>query len=376
MRAQFQSFFFFNWTKFLWGSWAFLIFQGAIAQKSSTSSVQGLYFPPVGSSEWEKTPLQELGWNQAALAELLAWLPTQDTRGFIVLKGGRIVLEEYWGSKLTGLGDMDQQSLWYWDAASFTLTAALTGIAQQEGFLSLKDRTQKYLGIGWSAMPDAQEKNIQLIHHLTFTTGINDKVSNLGDTSPSNLTFLAKPGSRWSYHPASHFLVERVLENATGKSYESYWKEKIGDKIGMKGLWQKSGQPTMLYSDTRSFARFGLLMLAEGNWAGNSIWSGKYFKSITQTSQKLNKSYGFFTWLNGQESYLLPGMQQPMNGSVIPSGPEDMFFAVGKNGQFLMVIPSKQLVIVRMGGAPGDLPVPYLLMRQFWDRMSEVLQGN
>ncbi|MFL0683454.1 MAG: hypothetical protein ACJLTB_09555 [Algoriphagus aquaeductus] len=108
MRAQFQSFFFFNWTKFLWGSWAFLIFQGAIAQKSSTSSVQGLYFPPVGSSEWEKTPLQELGWNQAALAELLAWLPTQDTRGFIVLKGGRIVLEEYWGSKLTGLGDMDQ----------------------------------------------------------------------------------------------------------------------------------------------------------------------------------------------------------------------------------------------------------------------------
>jgi CubicO group peptidase (beta-lactamase class C family) len=69
-------------------------------------------------------------------------------------------------------------------------------------------------------------------------------------------------------------------------------------------------------------------------------------------------------------------MQQPMNGSVIPSGPEDMFFAVGKNGQFLMVIPSKQLVIVRMGGAPGDLPVPYLLMRQFWDRMSEVLQGN
>ncbi|MFL0683455.1 MAG: serine hydrolase [Algoriphagus aquaeductus] len=242
--------------------------------------------------------------------------------------------------------------------------------------MSLKDRTQKYLGIGWSAMPDAQEKNIQLIHHLTFTTGINDKVSNLGDTSTSNLNFLAKPGSRWSYYPASHFLVERVLENATGKSYESYWKEKIGDKIGMKGLWQKSGQPTMLYSDTRSFARFGLLMLAEGNWAGNSIWSGKYFKSITQTSQKLNISYGFFTWLNGQESYLLPGMQQPMNGSVIPSGPEDMFFAVGKNGQFLMVIPSKQLVIVRMGGAPGDLPVPYLLMRQFWDRMSEVLQGN
>lgn len=363
-----------NTLQILIGCCVFFVFSCAEAQKPKPVPVPGLYFPPNESSVWEEMPLAELGWDQNALAEMLAWLPTQDTRAFIILKDGKIVVEEYWGSKLTGVGEMDQNSYWYWASAGKTLTAALVGLAQQERLLSTNDRTQKYLGEGWTSMPANQERDIKLIHHLMLTTGIDDKVENLDDTSPENLKFLAKPGSRWSYHNATYTLLEKVLVNASGKDYQTYFKESLGDKIGMKGFWQQTGLNNVFYSDARSFARFGLLMLAKGNWNGNTIWSGDYFEKMAQTSQDLNLSYGYLTWLNGKGSYMVPGSQAVIPGSLIPQAPSDMYQAMGKNGQFLMVVPSQNLVIIRMGSSGGDAPVPFLLMRDIWERFNRVIK--
>lgn len=344
----------------------------AEAQKPK-SSASNLYFPPLESGEWEKKPLSELGWNQTELAEFLAWLPTQDTRALIILKDGKIVVEEYWGKKLTGTGTMDQGSLWYWASAGKTLTAALIGIAQQEKLLSTGDPTYKYLGEGWTSMSSIQEKEIKLIHHLSFTTGIDDQVSNLDATDPGSFRYLAKPGTRWSYHNGTYTVLDRVLEKASGKTFQAYFEEKLGKKIGMKGFWQQTGDNNVFYSEARSFARFGLLLLGNGNWSGSQILDKKYLEKMIQSSQDINLSYGYLTWLNGQKSYMLPGIQATLPGSLIPSAPSDMYQALGKNGQFLMIVPSKNLVIVRMGGAPGDLPVPYLLARQMWDRLSKVI---
>lgn len=69
------------------------------------------------------------------LAELLAWLPTQDTRAFIILKDGKLFVEEYWGENLTGLGQMNRDSFWYWASAGKTLTATLVGIAEEQKLL-------------------------------------------------------------------------------------------------------------------------------------------------------------------------------------------------------------------------------------------------
>lgn len=355
------------------GCCAFLVFSCAEAQKPTPVPVPGLYFPPNESSIWEETPLAELGWNQTALAEMLAYLPTQDTRAFIILKNGKIVVEEYWGSKLTGVGEMDQNSFWYWASAGKTLTAALVGIAQQEKILSPNDRTQKFLGQGWTSMSNSQERDIRLIHQLSFTTGLDDKVTNLDDPSPANLKYLAKPGTRWSYHNAPYTLLEKVVENASGMDYQTFFKEKLGNRIGMKGFWQKTGFNNVFYSDARSFARFGLLLLAKGHWDGTTIWSGDYFDKMTQTSQNLNQSYGYLTWLNGKDSFMVPGSRVVIPGSLIPQAPADMYQAIGKNGQFMLVVPSQNLVIVRMGSSGGDSSVPYALIREIWDRLNKVI---
>ena len=353
--------------------WALFSSSCVDAQKSRNQTPSNLYFPPNESSLWESQSPDELGWDRQALDEFLEWLPTQETRALIILKDGKIVVEEYWGSKLTGTGGMDQNSFWYWASAGKTLTAALIGMAEQEKLLKISDRTQKYLGEGWTSMPTSQERNIRLEHHLTFTTGINDKVNNLDDTSPASFTYLAKPGSRWSYHNGTYTLLESVVEKASGKSFQAYFEEKLGKKIGMKGFWQQTGDNNVFYSDARSFARFGLLLLARGNWNGEQIWSGSYFDQLAQTSQELNKSYGYLTWLNGKASHMLPGSQTVIPGALVPSAPADMYQAMGKNGQFLMVVPSQNLVIIRMGGAPGNLPVPFFLIRQMWDRLSQII---
>jgi CubicO group peptidase (beta-lactamase class C family) len=351
-----------------------LFFTFCVAEAQNPKSDPTLYFPPNESAEWEQMPLSESGWDQTALAELLAWLPTQDTRAFIILKDGKILVEEYWGSKLTGVGQMDQNSFWYWESAGKTLTATLVGLAQQEKLLRMKDRTQKFLGQGWTSMSNKQERTIRLIHHLSLTTGLNDSGDNLDNTTPENLKFQAKAGSRWSYHNAAYNLLEQVVANASGKDYQTYFKESLGNKIGMKGFWQKTGFNNVYYSDARSFARFGLLLLAKGNWNGIPIWSGDYFDNMTQTSQELNLSFGYLTWLNGKKTHMVPASEAILSGSLIPQAPSDMYQAMGKNGQFLMVVPSQNLVIIRMGSSGGDAPVPYLLMRDIWEKLNRVIR--
>ncbi|MBX9808547.1 MAG: serine hydrolase, partial [Flavobacteriaceae bacterium] len=68
-------------------------------------------------------------------------------------------------------------------------------------------------------------------------------------------------------------------------------------------------------------------------------------------SQNINLSYGYLWWLNGKSSYHLPQSQLQLPGSIIPSGPNDTFMALGKNDQKIYVIPSKKMVVIRMGDA-------------------------
>ena len=351
-----------------------ILFFTSCVDAQQPSKAVNLYFPDSETSTWEEVNYQELNWDGTALAELLAWLPTQDTRAFIILKDGKIVVEEYWGSKLTGMGEMDQNSLWYWASAGKTLTAALVGIAQEQKLLSIKDRTQKFLGEGWTSLSNDQERDIRISHQLIMTTGLDDGVANRDDVNPSSLVFKAEAGTRWAYHNAPYTLLEKVVEKASGASYQNFFKNNLGEKIGMTGFWQQTGENNVFYSNARSMARFGLLLLANGYWKDQKIWSSRYFEDLHESSQKLNESYGYLTWLNGKNSYMVPQSQQVLPGSLIPQAPADMYQAMGKNGQFLMVIPSQNLVVVRMGGAPGDLPVPFLLLRDLWDRLAPVIQ--
>lgn len=86
---------------------------------------------------------------------------------------------------------------------------------------------------------------------------------------------------------------------------------------------------------------------------------------MINTSQSINPSYGYLWWLNGKSSFMIPQSQIQFPGSINKSAPDDMFSALGKNGQFLNIIPSQKMVWIRMGDNPDNALVPFYLMKIF-----------
>ena len=91
-----------------------------------------------------------------------------------------------------------------------------------------------------------------------------------------------------------------------------------------------------------------------GKWDQTVVLNdAAYFTAQTNSSQTINPSYGYLTWLNGKSNYMLPTTQFLFNGMLVPNAPLDMFCALGKNDQKIYVVPSQQLVVIRMGDSAG-----------------------
>ena len=326
-----------------------------------------IYFPPNTGNIWATITPAELGWCEDQIPELLAFLESNNTKAFIVLKNGKIVIENYFGT-------FTQDSLWYWASAGKTLTSYLVGIAQQNGQLSLNDLSSSYLGSGWTSSTAAQENNITVLNQLTMTSGLDDGVADENCTLPSCLQYLVPAGTRWAYHNAPYTLLDGVLEGATGQTLNGLVFSALKQPTGMDGFFFQSGYNNVYLSTARSMARFGILMQNGGNWNGNQLMTdANYFQEMITPSQNLNNSYGYLWWLNGQSSYMVPGSQLVLPGMLFPHAPSDVYAALGKNGQFLNVSPSEGLVFIRMGNAPDNSLVPFLLNDQIWEKLNTVL---
>ncbi len=229
---------------------------------------EAMYFPTNGSDTWETKTPASLGWDETQVQPLLNYLVQKHSRSFIILVNGRIVMEEYFNGHTA-------TTPWYWASAGKTLTATVTGIAQQDGFLSIDDKVSDYLGNGWTSAPQAKEYLIKLRHLLTMTSGLNDALGD--DVTPANLQYVADAGTRWAYHNV-YVKLQDVVANATGQSWTNYFNTALKNKIGMTGTWLTSGDGddlSVYWSTTRTMARFGLMALNNGKWNGQQITPAK-----------------------------------------------------------------------------------------------------
>lgn len=330
---------------------------------ASLSLSSQTYYPPIASDQWETLSLSEANYNTEAYQPLVDFLSESESKGFILLKGGKIVIEEYFD-------DFTQESNWYWASAGKSLTATIVGKAQEEGYLNLEDYTHQYLGDDWT---ECTGDSIKIIHQLTMTSGLDYTVPNSGCTLPECLLCLNDPGTEWFYHNAPYTLLDKVVENATGTNYNNYTRSSITNRIGMVGLWIRSGDNNLYWSTPRSMARFGLMALSNGSWDGEQILNQTYFDSMVNTSQDINESYGYLWWLNGKQSHRLPSTTFTFSGSIVPNAPDDMYAAIGKNSQLCMVIPSLDMVIIRMGEDPDVSLVPTNFLIDLWNKVEALL---
>jgi CubicO group peptidase (beta-lactamase class C family) len=333
---------------------------------------QMIYFPPNMSEEWDTVDATALGWLPDPLEELSDYLEDQNSRAFILLKDGKIVMERYYNN-------FSATSNWYWASAGKSLTAAIVGIAQEEGRLNIHDAVSTYLGSGWTSLPDSLESKIKIIHLLTMTSGLDDRVSNPDCTAPECLVYKVPAGSRWAYHNGPYTLLNTIVSNAVGQPFNVYMNLKLLRRCGMQGAFLPAENNIVMFSTARSFARFGLLTLANGDWDNEQLITDKnYIHEMLNSSTDLNESYGYLWWLNGKSSYKLPVLDFVFSGSLFQNAPTDLVAALGKDGQIIHIVPSLGIVLIRMGDAPsnGGGAVSLGLSNDIWSYLNRSLEGT
>lgn len=295
------------------------------------------YYPPLGSTAWETISPTALGWNAAALESALDWAGTQNSSAIVILSRGRIVAERYWN------GWTPQTAGPYFSAGK-TITSYLIGQLAAEGRLALDEPVSRRLGAGWSRA--TSESQITVRQLLSMASGLDD-----------SLRTVTAPGPRFYYNNPAYYQLFGVAEAAAGTSMTALTQARLWSRIGMStARWVPStdtGEPGFIHAGSaRDFARFGLLMLQHGVWDGQRVHADSAFlANARRPSGTDNASYGWLWWLNGGASYRTPGpyLLPTVSGPLIPDAPADLAAALGKDDKKLYVVPSLQLVVVRLG---------------------------
>jgi CubicO group peptidase (beta-lactamase class C family) len=305
---------------------------------------EAYYFPPLTADTWDAKTAASIGWDEAKLTEAFDYAGTKNSFGMIILHHGKIVKEQYWNSWTTA-------TKYPLNSAGKSVVGTLVGIAQQDGIVNINSKTSTYLGTGWTSLPLVKENLITVKNQLSMTTGLDDGVADDNCTTPACLTYKADAGTRWAYYNAPYRLLQDVLANASAKPFAQYANEKLLNKIGVNGaVWLNY----IMYCTTRDAARFGSFILSKGNWNGaNIISDAAYFNAMTNTSQNLNLSYGYLWWLNGKASAMVPGLQTVFTVPLASNAPADMIMALGKDDKKIYVVPSLDVVVVRLGDSAG-----------------------
>ncbi|MDP2176435.1 MAG: serine hydrolase [Bacteroidota bacterium] len=326
-------------------------------------NAQSYYYPPKTGLQWDTISPNRLGWCEDSIQQLTSFLQTTNTKSFIILKDGKIVMEKYFGT-------FTKDSSWYWASAGKTIASSLVGIAQHEGLLDIDDSSSKYLGQGWSSCTPLQESKITIKNHLTMTTGLDENIPDQDCKTPACLKYKADAGSRWYYYNAPYLLLHDIIASASGVTLQQYTNTRLLTKIGMSGLWFNG----VFFSKTRDMAKFGSMILNKGIWESDTIIKDRsYFQQMQNTSQNLNLSYGYLFWLNGKASAMVPQSSIVFNQSLFPNSPSDMFAALGKNDQKVYIVPSQNLVVIRMGNSAGPTSFgPSGFDNQLWLKISNL----
>jgi CubicO group peptidase (beta-lactamase class C family) len=324
------------------------------------------YYPPLTGDAWDTKTATSINWDEAQLQAAFDYAGTKKSYGLIVLHHGKIVKEQYWNN-------WTKDTKYYIASAGKSVVAFIAGMAQQDGIININNKTSQYLGTGWTSLPLAKENLITVKNQLTMTTGLDDGVADADCTTPACLVYKADASTRWAYHNAPYHLLQTVLGNASGKAFNQYSKEKLFDKIGMpNAFWLNY----IMYCTTREAARFGSLILSNGKWNGTTLLSDStYFKAMTNTSQTYNLSYGYLWWLNGKGSSMVPGSQVVFPVSLTPNAPADMVSALGKDDKKIYVVPSLDVVVVRLGDSAGTTTLgPSSFDNELWGKLKQAMK--
>jgi CubicO group peptidase (beta-lactamase class C family) len=285
----------------------------------------------------------------------------QNTRALVVVHEGKIIAERY-ASGFTG--DTPQIS---WSQGK-SITAALVGVLVQQGELEL-DRPAPVPE--WHEDPADPRREITIRDLLHMSSGLDFKNLGVGDSlsyTNENEHFLIyfdavnvfehainqpmdiPPNTHFRYRNSDPLTLGRIIRQTVegrGEDYLTFPQRGLFDRIGMRNVVLETdtyGNFIMTgydFASAHDWTRFGLLHLWDGVWAGERILPEGWVEFVsTPTPTDPRRGYGGLFWLNA--------------GGALPDVPNDAFWAAGFMGQNTVVIPSLDMVVVRLGPSPGN----------------------
>jgi hypothetical protein len=111
------------------------------SSQTKQTPIETAHFPPLTGTSWTTKSLKSLGWKQEAVQPLLDYLELKNSKSFIILVNGHSATAN-----------------WYWASAGKILTATLTGIAEQEGYVKIDNKVLDYIGASWTSLPSNKKK--------------------------------------------------------------------------------------------------------------------------------------------------------------------------------------------------------------------------
>lgn len=325
---------------------------------------------PLGAAQaadWPTATPAQAGMDPAIVAEALAYAGAHNSTGVVVVKGGKIVAEQYW----QGWGEHRSESIY---SSSKSITSTLVGLAIQDGFIRSVDQSASDFVPQWKGTP---KEAITIRHMLSMSSGL--KVIQAAGPGVAGDIFADAaaaplehaPGTHWAYNTPVYRMLVRIVEIATREPAQSYMERRLLKPLGMADTrWLTSPTPSgglnyfFIAASPRDMARFGLLAARKGRWNGKPVVPAAWFAEATKRSQEMNQAYGYLWWLNGQPSRLAPGGRGGViEGQMWPQCPPDMFAALGAQDKKIYVVPSLDLVVVRHGGSAGGNAADSAAMR-------------
>ena len=279
--------------------------------------------------------------------------PEQVTLSLLVVKDGELIHERY----APGVDMTTRTRTW---STAKSIAVSLIGMLVDQGRMDLDEP----LGLEWlprASSPETDPRNaITLRHVLNMSSGLYPVDNGLEYATGSGLAYWAgassidgarnralirEPGTNWDYENYDTLLGVLAMKLALGdeQTYREFPRRALLDKVGMRNTLLSVDRfgdfilSSQVYTNARDLARFGLLYLQGGVWNGERLLSEAWIDFVRTPAPATAESGNFY----GGQWWLVPDDRNDV--------PHDAYSTAGNRGQYVVVVPSHELVIVRRG---------------------------
>jgi len=278
--------------------------------------------------------------------------PEQDTLSLLILHKGDIVHERY----AAGISQATRTRTW---STAKSIAVTLIGMLVDQGKMQL----DAPLNVEWLpavSSPQTDPRNaISLRHVLNMSSGLYPVDSfGMEYATGSGLAYWAgassvagalhrglirEPGTFWDYENYDTLLAVYAMKQALGTDYHAFPRKALLDSLGMRNTLVSTDRfgdfifSSQVYTNARDLARFGLLYLQNGSWQGKQLLSQEWINFVRTPAPASAANHYFY----GGQWWLVPDNRDDV--------PADAYATAGNRGQYVIVVPSHELVIVRRG---------------------------